>query len=264
MWRGSDASPHGCIVTSGELAAKGLEGAEGGGPFLRGNGLGTVTWTATFLPTPLDADRKRVFHSGMKKILFWTGVCVLTIAAGTVRGQDAGTQQQLDKLSGQIQDLTEAQQAEGKRMEAIEKELADLAAKVNTPQVNDSASTGDLKKLAEDVQELDKKRLADRELILAQIQKLGQISAAGGEAPVHHSHAKPVNDTPADTGGPAVPTTGYEYVVKDGDTLGGIAKKYKSQGVKVTTTQILKANPGLNPNALYVGKKIFIPDPNAK
>jgi len=53
-------------------------------------------------------------------------------------------------------------------------------------------------------------------------------------------------------------------VVKDGDTLGGIAKKYKSQGVKVTTTQILKANPGLNPNALYVGKKIFIPDPNAK
>ena len=57
---------------------------------------------------------------------------------------------------------------------------------------------------------------------------------------------------------------GTDYVVKDGDTLGGIAKKYKSQGVKVTTTQILKANPGLNPNALYVGKKIFIPDPNAK
>jgi phage tail protein X len=32
----------------------------------------------------------------------------------------------------------------------------------------------------------------------------------------------------------------------------------------VTTAQILAANPGLNPNSLIVGKKIFIPDPSAK
>jgi LysM repeat protein len=29
----------------------------------------------------------------------------------------------------------------------------------------------------------------------------------------------------------------------------------------VTTDQILKANPGLNPNSLKVGQKIFIPAP---
>jgi LysM repeat protein len=32
----------------------------------------------------------------------------------------------------------------------------------------------------------------------------------------------------------------------------------------VTKAQIIAANPGLDPNKLYVGKKIFIPDPNAK
>jgi len=34
--------------------------------------------------------------------------------------------------------------------------------------------------------------------------------------------------------------------------------------VKVTTAQLLKANPGLDATKLYVGKKVFIPDPNAK
>jgi LysM repeat protein len=34
--------------------------------------------------------------------------------------------------------------------------------------------------------------------------------------------------------------------------------------VKVTTAQIIAANPKMNPNVLIPGKKIFIPDPAAK
>ena len=41
-------------------------------------------------------------------------------------------------------------------------------------------------------------------------------------------------------------------------------KAYRDKGVKVTTAQVLKANPTLDANKLYVGKKIFIPDPAAK
>jgi LysM repeat protein len=40
-----------------------------------------------------------------------------------------------------------------------------------------------------------------------------------------------------------------------------LAKAYRDQGIKVTSEQILKANPGLNPNTLKVGQKIFIPAP---
>ena len=191
----------------------------------------------------------------MKRILLWT--CVFTFAIAGVRAQDSGTQQQLDKISGQIQDLIETQSQQTKRIEALEKELSDLAVKVNTPQVNDSASTADLKKLADAVQEIDRKRQADKELILANLEKLSKLSVA--EPHQHHS-----GTTPKTSDEPAVTQNCFPYVIQEGDTLGLIAKAFKEKGVKVTTAQIIKANPGLNPNALYVGKKIFIPDTSAK
>jgi nucleoid-associated protein YgaU len=74
--------------------------------------------------------------------------------------------------------------------------------------------------------------------------------------------AKPAEDNSAPVA--ATPQNGYEYTVKAGDSLSAIAKAYRDQGVKVTTTQILKANPGLDANKLFSGKKIFIPDAAAK
>lgn len=197
-----------------------------------------------------------------KKILFSGLVAAL---ATNLFAQDNATQQQLDKLSGQIQDLLDAQAQTGKHLEAMEKEISDLRDKVNTPAVNNSANADDLKKLAEQVQEIDKKRQDDRELILKEIEKLGKV--AGG-APVHIKST--ANTTPTTTDADATaantPKTGYYYVVKDGDTLSAIAKTYRDSDkhVKVTSAQILAANPGLDANKLYTGKKIFIPDPNAK
>ncbi len=194
----------------------------------------------------------------MKKYCFL--ILFAAISAATVFGQDTATQQQIDKLSGQIQDLLAAQGKQDQVIAGLRKEISELRDKVNTPQVNDSASREDLKTLAEKVQEIDKKRQADRDLIIKQIEQLGKVSAA---PPVK---TKPAPKTPApdETIAPATPQKGYEYTVKAGDTVGSIAKAYRDQGVKVTTTQILKANPGLDATKLYVGKKVFIPDPNAK
>lgn len=196
----------------------------------------------------------------MRQLIALTSVC-LWAAVTPVGAQDSGTQQQIDKLTGQIQDINETLQRQDARLDALEKQVADLANKVSTPVVNDSASADDVKKLAAAIKEVDEKRLADRELILAQMQKLGKISVAAVESHAHHTATTAAT---GDTSQPPVPTTGYDYVVKEGDTIGSIARKYRAQGVKVTSTQILRANPGLNANALYVGKKIFIPDPNAK
>jgi len=206
-----------------------------------------------------DGGGIQVFHSGMKRILIF--VLIAVFSATPLFAQDNATQQQLDKLSGQIQDLIDAQAAQGKRIDAIEKEISDLRDKVNTPAVNNSASADDLKALAAQVQEIDKKRQDDRDLILKEIEKLGK----GGGVPVSHKSSNTATP-PADTSAPAPagPQTGHEYTVQAGDTLGAIAKAYRANGVKVTTTQILAANPGLDATKLYVGKKIFIPDPNAK
>ncbi len=184
---------------------------------------------------------------------------IFTFAVGVVRGQDSGTQQQIDKLSGQIQDLLAAQEQQGKQLAALSKQISDLSDKVNTPAVSDSASRDDLKTLATQVQEIDKKRQADRDLILKQIENLGKLSAAP-------SRKAPPTTAAADdtTTAPATPQKGYEHKVEAGETISAIAKAYHDQGVKVTTSDILKANPKVDPAKLYVGQKIFIPDPSAK
>ncbi len=197
----------------------------------------------------------------MRKISLWLFIFVLT--ASLARAQDAATQLQIDKLTGQIQDLLDAQAAQGKRIDALEKEISDLSDKLNQPAASDSASADDLKKLAEQVQEIDKKRQSDNELILKEIEKLGKVS--GGTT----SHKlQPVTPSPTPTTSPgdstatsSGPQKGYDYTIRAGDTLSAIAKACRAQGVKVTSDQIQAANPGLDPKSLVVGKKIFIPQP---
>jgi LysM repeat protein len=196
----------------------------------------------------------------MRKIPLWVLMLVLTASLG--RAQDTATQQQLDKLSGQIQDLTDAQVQQGKRLDAIEKEIADLSDKMNQPAANNYASADDLKKLAEQVQEIDQKRQDDRDLILKQLEKLGKISASTSHR--SSSETTPPADTDNAAPAPVGPQTGHPYIIASGDTLAAVAKAYRVQGVKVSVKDILAANPGLDPNKLYVGKKIFIPDPSAK
>jgi LysM repeat protein len=196
----------------------------------------------------------------MRKISLWLFIFIFT--ASLARAQDAATQQQIDKLYGQMQDLIEAQAAQTKRIEALEKQVSDLGDKLNQPAASGSADADDLKKLAAQVQEIDKKRQADNDLILKQIEKLGKVS--GGSTGHKSSAVSTTTSTDTSTPSASGPQKGYDYTIAANDTVSAIAKAYRAQGVKVTSAQILAANPGLNPNSLVVGKKIFIPDPNAK
>jgi LysM repeat protein len=200
----------------------------------------------------------------MKKISFWVLILVFTVSLA--RAQDTATQQQLDKLSGQIQDILEAQAQQGRRIDALEKDISDLRDKVNTPVVNNSASAEDLRALAQKVQEIDQKRQDDRDMIVAQIEKLAKATAGTPLPTPHHEHVSTV-PTPSTggTGGTGTPAqNGYEYPIKPGDTLGLIVKAYRDKGVKVTVAQIIAANPNMNPNVIIPGKTIFIPDASAK
>ena len=194
-----------------------------------------------------------VYCRRMKKILLWLFIFVFTVSMA--RGQEDATQQQIDRLNGQIQDLLEAQATQAKRIDALEKEIGGLRDQLNQPGA--TANQDDLKKLAAQVREIDKKRQDDRELILKEIEKLGKTSGSPGRK------LSPTVTTNPATGGlnAGGKESGYEYKIAAGDTLSIIAKAYRDQGIKVTTDQILKANPGLNPNNLKVGQKIFIPTP---
>ena len=192
----------------------------------------------------------------MKRILIW--FLVLSFSVAAARAQDDATQQQINELNGRIQNLTDLQTVQAKRITALEKEVSELRDKSSQPAATDTVNADDLKKLADQVQEIDKKRQEDRELILKEIGKLGKV---GGSPSGRKS--TPSVTTNAATGGSSAggKENGYERTIAAGDTLSVIAAAYRDQGIKVTSDQILKANPGLDPKNLKVGQKIFIPAP---
>ena len=123
-------------------------------------------------------------------------------------------------------------------------------------QTSAPAVTDMLRKLAEKLQEIENKRVADNERIVKAIEKLEKAPASGARAPRN----LPTTETPRNNPGPGGPAEkGYEYVIASGDTLSTIAQAYREKGVKVTVEQILKANPGLKEKSLKVGQKVFIP-----
>jgi len=192
----------------------------------------------------------------MKRILVW--FLILSFSAAAARAQDDATQQQINKLSSQVQDLLDAQALQAKRITALETEISELHDKSSQPGAADTANADDLKKLADQVQELAKKQQADNDLILKEIGKLGKAS---GSSSGHRSTPSVTTNTATAGSSAGGKENGYEYKVAERDTLSIIARAYREQGIKVTSDQILKANPGLNPNSLKVGQKIFIPAP---
>ena len=223
---------------------------------------GSAYYARGCYPQPvLDAIGRRFIFGHMKTISFW--ICILTLITAVVprvHAQDSATQAQLDKITGDIQDVQDSLSAQDKRITALEKKISDMEDKLNQPAASDSASADDVKKLAEQVQEIDQKRQEDNQKIMKALEKL---SRGGGS---HTPDVSP-NPTPIDTGTTTPtqtsggPQNGYYYTIAPGNTLSAIAKAYRAQGVKVSVDEILKANPGLSANNLIVGKKIFIPSP---
>jgi LysM repeat protein len=212
---------------------------------------------------------------------------IILLALGTpalMRGQDAALEERLNKLTGQIEDLRAAREADQKRIADLTRELEIVREQAAKPNAN-YASQDDLRRLAEKMQELDKNREHDKDLILKEINKLGKAVAApvpsakksattgdgasAASVPVPTPPSKRSQPAPPENSGPGPrtdskptsPEKGYEYIIKQGDTLSLIVQAYHDQNIKITVDQILKANPGLKPEKLPVGKKIFIPEP---
>jgi len=206
----------------------------------------------------------------MKRICRFSTICLLAFAP-LLRGQELNPNtaaaasreeaaENYNTLKGHVDDLLAAQADQMKQIQELKKELENLRQQASKPAGN-YASQEDLKQLADAIRELDKKREADKELILKEMEQLGKAVSApepsrGGSRPVA---AEP---------GPRASSTGnsdqngFYYTIKKDDTLGLIAKAYRDQGVKVTIKQIVDANPNVNPDKLHVGMKIFIPAPN--
>lgn len=211
------------------------------------------------------------FYFRIMKRISWLAIICMLCATATMRAQTPATspevEEDLKRLKAVVDDLHDAQDAQTKTISALRKELSDLREQVSKPTGN-YASQEDLKRLADAVEEINKKREADKELILKKISDLGKTLTATPLPPTHIKE-KPQKTPPPESTDTATSSgghgdeTGYEYVVKSGDTFSLIAQAYREKGVKVSPDQIAKANPKVNPGKLRVGQKLWIPEPKA-
>ena len=175
-------------------------------------------------------------------------------AGGGVRAQDAAMEERVNKLNGFVQDLLEDKANQRKQVESLAREVQGLREQASKPTGN-YASQDDLRRLAAAIKEIDEKREADRKLILTKIEELAKLIASQPAV----KPPKPAAESSAGGGGGS--QRGYDHVVASGDTLSTIALAFREKGIKVSVEQILKANPGLVPEKMSVGQKIWIPEP---
>jgi len=190
----------------------------------------------------------------MKRILFFLMMALLT-APMIVSAQDAAMEERLNQLSAQIDVLKEARELQNKKIEALEKQVGELQSQVNKPS-GDYATSEQLKKVADAVTEVDKKRKADSENVADQLEKIRKALIPGGGGGGRRSSA-PVTDTPKPAFDASAPH--MEHKVEPGETLSAIASAYRAKGVKVTLQQIMDANPKVDPKNVKVGQTIIIP-----
>jgi LysM repeat protein len=191
----------------------------------------------------------------MKRLSFLLLTAVLA-APAIAPAQDAATEERINKLSAQIDVLTEAKEAQNKKIDDLESQVRDLQSQIGKPTGN-YASADDVKQLADAVKEVDRKRQDDNERVLKELEKLGKT--LGGSTSHRPSAPRDLEAKPSVDANPNAPH--FEYTVQPGDTLGAIVKAYRDKNIKISLQQILAANPGLKPENMKVGQKIVIPAP---
>lgn len=189
----------------------------------------------------------------MKKVLVW--ILISSFSVVVARAQESAVQQEIDQINGQLEALEAAQAMQEKHLEALEGQVNNLASQLSQGSAQQLADQQALQQLAAQVQEIDRKRQEDNQRVLQELTQLEQALSAA------NSNSRPQAPMPPVTASanPPGPQTGYDYTIQNGDTIFAIVQAYRQQGVKISVKQILGANPGLNPNDLQVGRKIFIP-----
>ncbi|MBU4212660.1 MAG: LysM peptidoglycan-binding domain-containing protein [Kiritimatiellae bacterium] len=191
----------------------------------------------------------------MKQYLKIIGImAMLAGLSGCVTMQDSRevTQQQEDMLL-----LKEDLNRTKGKLETLEMEYQRLVRELDAMQGAANSSKGETSSTQARMDEIDRRmsvlegaRAKDRQAIVDQLSgKMADIMGNG-------TTAKSSRKSKTTSAAAGANTTGYEHVVKEGDTLSAIATAYK-----VKTSAIVEANKLKNPDTLRTGQKLFIPQP---
>ncbi len=190
-------------------------------------------------------------------------IIITTIAAtlaglsgcATMQDSSEATQQQEDMLL-----LKEDLNRTKGKLETLEMEYQRLLRELDAMQGATASSKGATSSTQARIDELERRlsvlesaRAKDRQAIVDQLS--GKMADIMGDRPTGKSSPKS-KSTATKTSAGTTGMTGYEHVVKEGDTLSAIATAYK-----VKTSAIVEANKLQSPYTLKTGQKLFIPQP---
>jgi hypothetical protein len=184
--------------------------------------------------------------------------------------------EEIKRMAGEMADLREANAVQSKRLSQMQKELDGVRESVRdshdraTAKMGDFATREDLKKIVDNIKDVDKRREEDRKLILAEFDKLGKtLSQQPTEKPSRPSRS-PGKKSEPDKEAAVIEGMFLPVTVRSGQRLADIQKEYnnelKGRGLPaVSLDEIMRANPKIkNPNKLLVGQEILLPVPDKK
>jgi len=167
------------------------------------------------------------------------------------------------RMNSRVEQLEETLQHQQKLMSDMVAEIRALHEQVDKLKAKgeSTATQESIRQLAEKIEEVDKKRLADNELISKKFAGIGKELSTALTPKVVTPPPAVRQDKPAPTDPSQPPDKSFEYKIKDGDTLSRIVTDLRAQGWKVTQKQVMDINPGVNWNRIRIGQTIYIPQP---
>jgi hypothetical protein len=180
-----------------------------------------------------------------------------------------GAEERYKRMAADMQALQMDNESLKGKIAALEQKIDDLRQQLAAA-ANNTVAQDDLKRLAEKIAEVDKKREEDRQAISDEIRKSiagleKTLAGSGSGAPIHTPSPKLPPETETSPTG-----NGFSYTIHEGDNLSAILKAYnadfKSKGWKSIS---MKRTKEVNPNIadwdrLLVGQKIIIPRPEGQ
>jgi len=178
-------------------------------------------------------------------------------AAAAVAREEAESRYQ--RLSSRIDDLEVSFQKFQKDLDKLESEIRGLRDQVSRAADHSSgaASQESIKRLADAIEEVDRKRVKHQENVDSALREMEKLIVKGGSSGSGSRNTKPPANPPEVQGS----GKGYDYTIRSGDNPTKIAAALREQkNLKITSSQIIAANPGVDWTRLKIGQKIFIPD----
>ena len=163
------------------------------------------------------------------------------------------------RMGAKMEQLEDSLRSQQQRISSLDAEIHSLRNEVDRLKTrNESAATQDsIKRLADKIEEVDKKRIADNDLIILQLKSIGKTITKS--VIPSEPRPEPTTSKQNSTEQTGPPEDSLAYKVKDGDTLSRIIINLRAIKVNVTQKQVMEANPKVDWKRLQIGQTIYIP-----